>query len=85
MSTRVKLDKVIAKLGFLHVVQSYDDQQLLLFLFSLLEIDTLKGVKLSKLQKRFNKNILAMIPLECQRELFNLASQLEREIMWLIQ
>jgi hypothetical protein len=34
MSTRVELDKVIAKLGFLHVVQSYDDQQLLLvFIF----------------------------------------------------
>ena len=61
MSTRVKLDKVIAKLGFLHVVQSYDDQQLLLFLFSLLEIDTLKGVTLSELQNKFNKNILAMV------------------------
>ena len=81
MSTRIELDKVISKLGFLHVVQSYDDQQLLLFLFSLIELDTLKGVKLSKLQKRFNKNILAMVPLEYQQQLFNLASQLEREIM----
>ena len=55
MSTRVELDKVIAKLGFLHVVQSYDGQQLLLFLFSLMEIDTLKEVTLSVLQNKFNK------------------------------
>ena len=81
MSTRVKLDKVIAKLGFLHVVQSYDDQQLLLFSFSLLEIDTLKGVTLSELQNKCNKIILAMISIEYQQQLFNLASQLEREIM----
>ena len=81
MSTRVKLDKVIAKLGFLHVVQSYDDQQLLLFLFSLMEIDTLKEVTLSVLQNKFNKNILAMISIEYQQQLFSLASQLEREIM----
>ena len=81
MSARVELDKVIAKLGFLHVVQSYDDQQLLLFLFSLMEIDTLKEVTLNVLQNKFNKNILAMISIEYQHQLFNLASQLEREIM----
>ena len=56
--------KQFSKLGFLHVVQSYDDQQLLLFLFSLLEIDTLKEVTLSVLQNKFNKNILAMISIE---------------------
>ena len=74
MSTRVELDKGIAKLGFLHVVQSYDDQQLLLFLFSLLKIDTLKEVILSVLQNVFNKNIFAMFSIEYQQQLFNLAS-----------
>ena len=81
MSTRVELDKVISKLGFLHVVQSYDDQQLLLFSFSLLEIDTLKGVTLSELQNKFNENILAMFSLEHQQQLFDLASQFEKDIM----
>ena len=81
MSTRVELDKVIAKLGFLHVVQSYDDQQLLLFLFSLMKIDTLKEVTLSVLQNKFNKNILAMISIEYQQQLFDLASQFEQDII----
>ena len=81
MSTRIALNKIIAKLGFLHVVESYDDRQLLQFLFSLLEIDTLRDVTLSELQKRFNKNLLAMVPSERQQQLFDLAGQFEREIM----
>ena len=81
MSTRVELDKVVSKLGFLHVIESYDDKQLLLFLFSLLEIDTLKEVTLSVFQNKFNKKTSAMISIEYQQQLFNLASQLEREIM----
>ena len=81
MSTCIALDKIIAKLGFLHVVESYDDRQSLKFLFLLLEIDTLRDVTLSELQKRYKKNILAMVPLERQQKLFDLASQFEREIM----
>ena len=49
MSTRIALEKIIAQLGFLHVVELYDDQKLLLFVFALLEIDNLKGVTLSKI------------------------------------
>ena len=81
MSTRIALEKIIAQLGFLHVVESYDDQKLLLFLFELLDIDTLKGVTLSKLQNKFNKNILAMVSLEHQQQLFDLASQFELDTM----
>ena len=81
MSTRIALEKIIAQLEFLHVVESYDDQKLLLFLFALLDIDTLKGVTLSELQNKFNKNILAMVSLEHQQQLFDLTSQFEQDIM----
>ena len=70
MSTRIALDKIITKLCFLHVVESYDDRQLLIFLFSLLEIDTLRDVTLSELQNKFNKSILLMISIEHQQQLF---------------
>jgi hypothetical protein len=81
MSTRIALEKIIAQLGFLHVVESYDDQKSLLFLFALLDIDTFKGVTLRKLQNKFNKNILAMVSLEHQQQLFDLTSQFEQDIM----
>ena len=81
MSTRVELDKVISKLGFLHVIESYDDKKLLIFLFSLMNIDTLRDENLTKLQNKFDNNILAMVALEHQQQLFNLASKLERDIM----
>ena len=81
MSPRIELKKVIAKLGFLHVVQSYGDQQLLTFLFLLLKIDTLKDVTLSELQNKFDKHILATVSVQHQKQLFDLASQFEQDIM----
>ena len=46
-----------------------------------MNIDTLRDDNLTKLQNKFDKTILAMVALEHQQQLFNLASKLEREIM----
>lgn len=81
MSTRIELENLIAKIGFLHVVQLYDDQQLLTFLFSLLEIDTLKDTILSELQNKFNKHVLSMVSVQHQKQPFDLTSRFEQGII----